>query len=290
MSKFLGQHFLKNKAAIERIVSAVAVQPGETIIEIGPGSGALTKPLAAVCTQKNACLIAIEKDRGLASSFKLLAVSNKNFEILDGDILDILPELVESYKLKANSYKLIGNIPYYITGALLRTIGELTVKPIKTVLMVQKEVAQRVCSAPPHMNLLAAATQFWAKPTLLFSLKPSDFDPPPEVESAVIEMSPVEQLRFATVEQLNSSKTAQLLNSSTESESAAYYRLIRIAFKQPRKLLMNNLLEGFPEQKRSQIASTLAQMGLPENIRAQDLSIALLQKLSDALPTGRQAL
>ncbi|MEK9170666.1 MAG: rRNA adenine N-6-methyltransferase family protein, partial [Patescibacteria group bacterium] len=124
MFKKLGQHFLINKSAINKIVSALNLQPNETIIEIGPGKGALTFPLIKECEKIGCKIIAVEKDPTLAERFKVQG-SRKNFEVIEGDILKILKTIPSTYNLTPYTYKLIGNIPYYITGKLLRLIGEL---------------------------------------------------------------------------------------------------------------------------------------------------------------------
>ena len=162
MKQRLGQHFLINKSAIKKIVSALDLQNNDTVIEIGPGKGALTEPLITKLQNcKIAKLILIEKDPALV--YKLKSLKNKifpNLEIVGGDALKIIPELISNQQSAISNYKIVGNIPYYITGK------------------------------PPRMNLLAAAVQFWAEPKILFSLKSGDFQPPPKVQSAVIKLTP----------------------------------------------------------------------------------------------------
>ncbi len=270
--KSLGQHFLKNKSAIRAIISALDLKNGETVIEIGPGKGALTLPLIEKCQVSGIkCqVIAIEKDRGLANQLMSYASATVDqFEILAGDALKILPNL--THQLKTDNWKLVGNIPYYITGKLLRVLSELKNKPALTILTIQREVAERICAHPPGtspthrkcsmcgMNLLAAATQFWAEPKILMNLKSADFDPPPTVESSVIKLTTT--IPFA----LNAIR---------------YYEFIKIAFKQPRKTLLNNLSERFGKNK-AEIAKILEQIGLRSDIRPQNLSISDLINLTN---------
>src|SRR3989344_5371180 len=118
MPRFLGQHFLVNKSVIAKTVGALTIQKGETIVEIGPGEGALTIPLIAACGQADGKLIAIEKDRRLAGILREKLRGTSGFEIREGDALKILPTL-------KSPYKLVGNIPYYITGKLLRIVSEM---------------------------------------------------------------------------------------------------------------------------------------------------------------------
>ncbi len=302
MSQYLGQHFLKNKSAIKKIIASLDLHSGETIIEIGPGKGALTFPLLHECNKIGAKLIAIEKDRELAL---MLFKSDSELIIELGDALEILPALSKSYKQKTSaqggslpagghgasgekSYKIVGNIPFYITGKLLRTISELENKPELTVLMIQKEVAERICAGQermnpvrgregsPHtsslrgrqrasasngMNLLAAATQIWAKPKILFTLSPEDFDPPPKVHSAVIRLE---------------SRSKNLESGIMEN----YYKLIHVIFKQPRKTLYNNLRDGL-ELPAENIKKALDDMKIDLKSRPQDLSVEQILVLSE---------
>lgn len=258
LQKSLGQHFLNNQKAISDIVAAVGVAQGEVIIEIGPGDGAITKPLAELCKKHGAQLFAIEKDTRLVIEIQKSVTLLEN-HVEHGDALEILPNLIA--KLNPKRYKLVGNIPYYITGHLLRIIGELENKPIKTVLMIQKEVAERVSSRAPHMNLLAAATQYWGEVKTLFTLRPKDFTPPPEVSSAVISITTVS-------------------GANRKLPSADYYAFIKAAFKQPRKTLLNNLTDGFPDVPRGNISDFMSKNGLSVTTRAQDLSVSDLKKLT----------
>jgi 16S rRNA (adenine1518-N6/adenine1519-N6)-dimethyltransferase len=155
MNKKLGQHFLINKSAIGKIISALDLKPDETIIEIGPGGGALTFPILEQCQKLNCKLIAIEKDPELVKSLKL-KVKSKNLGIVEGNALKILPAIINDSLSIIQSYKVVGNIPYYITGKLLRILSELKKKPGTTVLMIQKEVAERLSAEEGEINLLAA--------------------------------------------------------------------------------------------------------------------------------------
>lgn len=258
MRRRLGQHFLKNKSAVQKIISALELQQNETIIEIGPGTGALTFPLLKECKLKNCKLIAIEKDPQLSE--RLSHLVTKSLRIINGDALKILPNLMpQLLNDSIPNYKIVGNIPYYITGKLLRIISELDSKPSLTVLMIQKEVAERIIAQPPKMNLLAAATQFWAEPKILLTLKPNDFDPPPKVDSAVI--------RLVTRHE-----------SLGTGEIQAYYKLLHIIFKQPRKTLANNLSAGLDLSKK-EIESVLGRSYISKNARPQDLSLEEIKAL-----------
>lgn len=246
MSSYLGQHFLKNKSAVEKIVAALQLVEGDNVIEIGPGHGELMAELLKHPIK----LIAIEKDRELANELR------DRFEVIEGDALKELVRVVQ--QLKTVSYKLVGNIPYYITGHLLRIISELENKPSVTVLTIQKEVAERIVSQPPKMNRLSAITQFWAEPKIITILPPSDFDPPPEVESAVIE------LRSKKYE-------VRIMNN--------YYKMVKILFQQPRKTILNNLSFVLSSSKE-EIAEKLKLAGLKIPDRPQDLSVEMIKEIT----------
>ncbi len=270
MKKTLGQNFLVNKTAIKKIVAVLNLQPKDTIIEIGPGQGALTFPLVKQCRRLDCEIIAIEKDPVLANQFKIQSASwRTKFKIIEGDALKVLPILIGAHHslFKIQNLKLVGNIPYYITGQLLRIISELKIKPSLTVLMLQKEVAERIIAEPPKMNLLAAAVQIWAEPKIIFTLKPDNFKPRPKVESAVIKL------------------TAKITNDPMptgrqELPMTNYYRMIHIIFKQPRKTLFNNLRQGLKTPKYK-IEKALKTLKINPQSRPQNLSVAQLKELAE---------
>jgi 16S rRNA (adenine1518-N6/adenine1519-N6)-dimethyltransferase len=252
MGRKLGQHFLKDRRALAKITAAIKIGLHDTIIEIGPGHGELTQYILAANPYK---LIAIERDPRLASELrKKFQDKNKKLKIIEGDALKVLPTLYTKYKLQNTNYKIAGDIPYYITGYLLRTLGELEPKPELIVLTIQKEVAERVCAAPPKMNLLAASVQFWAKPKIEFIIKSGAFSPPPKVDSAVLKLEP------RAMEDVNPKQ---------------YYRLIKILFKQPRKTILNNLISFYPKS-RSRSEQAIKRLKINPSNRPQNLSISNL--------------
>jgi len=252
--KRLGQYFLKNKGVSHKIASVLEIQDDDTIIEIGPGHGELTREI--ISENKEARIVAIEKDAELAGQLQEGFKDEARIRILTGDALKIIPELTSEKDIQ--NYKLTGNIPYYITGFLLRTLGELTNKPSVSVLMIQKEVAERLNAKPPHMNRLAASVGFWAESKILFSVSRENFSPPPEVDSAVISLRTKEELG--------------------EGE-AKYYALVRMLFKQPRKTIFNNLRGSGPEN----IESALKELGINPQDRPQNLEIQNIIALSKIL-------
>ncbi len=252
MRQNLGQHFLRNAAVLKKIAELLSLQPGETVIEIGPGHGELTAELLAFDLR----LIAVERDPELAEYAR--REFGGKIKVMEGDILKVLPRLAS--ELKAESYKLVGNIPYYLTGYLLRTISELQHKPALTVLTIQKEVAERLAARPPEMNRLAAAVQFWAEPRIAGLISRRDFTPPPEVDSATVVLKTREP-------------------QAAPSAAAAYYAALRVLFRQPRKTIANNLSAG-TVLARPEIELSLRESGLRPNLRPQDLSVENIRKLA----------
>ncbi|MDP3901768.1 MAG: 16S rRNA (adenine(1518)-N(6)/adenine(1519)-N(6))-dimethyltransferase RsmA [bacterium] len=255
MSRYLGQHFLKNTSAINNIIDSLDLKTGDFIIEIGPGKGALTIPLAKRCQELDCHIVAIEKDYALAKELaRKMTVGNGQLEIVNADALKKIPDLISQLTNEQISYKIIGNIPYYITGKLLRMISELPQKPKKSVLTIQKEVAERINAKTGRMNLLAAAVQIWADSEIIKYLKATDFEPAPKVESAII--------------RLTTKKKMPVENEKLPN----YYKFIKIIFKQPRKTLANNLSDGL-EIKKTEITKKIINLGLRINSRPQDLTI-----------------
>ncbi|HVM76817.1 MAG TPA: 16S rRNA (adenine(1518)-N(6)/adenine(1519)-N(6))-dimethyltransferase RsmA [Candidatus Paceibacterota bacterium] len=243
----LGQHFLTNMSVLKKIVDALDLRAGDVVIEVGPGHGELTQELA----KKRANLTALERDKKLILHLGNRFKNDPSVKILEGDALDLLPKMARAAK---TPWKLVGNIPYYITGHLLRTIDELKNKPSRSVLMVQREVADRMCAEPPDMNRLAATVQFWADIKIIAHVPRSDFSPPPEVDSAVVLL--------------------ELKDERPALHAEQYYRAARMLFAQPRKTVVNNLFDGMDGAVTKEIIlEKLEKMNLLPNIRPQNLAI-----------------
>ena len=286
MGRYLGQHFLINKDKVRKIVEALGLKDGDVIIEIGPGHGELTKELVNkfISLKINKFkIIAIEKDKKLveilrnkmALPYREAPCPDKAIvgvvgavEVIEGDALRILSKITNDLQLTTNDYKIVGNIPYYITGYLLRILGELEHKPSLIVLTIQKEVAERVCAKVGKMNLLAASVQFWAKPEIVDFISKKDFKPMPKVDSAIIRLA----IRVQPL--------------ATRENADKYYQFIRILFKQPRKTISNNLLVVCCNAKyantrecREEIIKKLRKLGIDPQARPQDLSIEQIKEL-----------
>lgn len=256
----LGQHFLINKGKLQKIVEALDLKSNDTIIEIGPGHGELTNELRIKNNELR--IIAIEKDEKFVQCLQKKFAQNKNIQTIQGDALEILPRLTK--KLKAKKYKIVGNIPFYITGYLLRILGDLENKPSLIVLTIQREVGERICTKPPRMNLLAASVQFWAEPEIIDYISKKDFQPIPEVDSAIIKL-----------------KTITLcLRSETKcyEYEKEYYKLIKILFKQPRKTILNNLKSLIKENQA--LIEKLKALEINPSDRPQNLTLNQIKKLT----------
>ncbi len=241
----LGQHFLTNQDILRKIAGAIT-RAGGPIIEIGPGHGELTGAILA--SPDIPRLIAIERDPALASALEKRFESESRFALIRGDALHALPEAISGLD---GQYTIAGNIPYYITGHLLRTIGELPRRPAKTVLLIQKEVAERIIAKPPYMNRLAAAVQFWAAPKIIGHVGRHDFRPPPTVDSAVIELTAI----------------------TRNVDSRAYDRVLHALFAQPRKTILNNLGAKGAGLAKEGVSLRLPALGINPGDRPQNLSV-----------------
>ena len=256
----LGQHFLKNQNALALIARALGAREGETLIEIGSGHGELTSKLKVESGRWK--VVAIEKDAKLAELLKKRFIGNAEIEIIEGDALKKIGGVVVD--LGNAPYKVVGNIPYYLTGKLLRTIGEFTHKPTLCIFTIQKEVAERIVARPPHMNRLAASVAFWAETETLARLPRTDFAPPPNVDSAIIKLA-TRQLQFKTSEE-------------------NYYRAVRLLFSQPRKTVLNNLAQKNGGAKEI-LTHEIEKIGIRPSSRPQDLSIEDIAHVGEIILT-----
>lgn len=256
MPRFLGQHFLKNKTVIAKIIGAIDVQPNEKIIEIGPGHGELTIPLALAAQTIGGTIMAIETDEKLAEALAVQLQNLKitNVEIVHEDILTFFKKY-QTEKVGLGHFKLVGNIPYYLTGHLLRVVGELPTRPDRAVFMIQREVGERLAAEPPHMNRLAASVQFWAEPKIIVNIAKEDFSPPPQVASVVI-----------------------ALETHSRGDATFYYSAVRMLFAQPRKTILNNL--AATKAGKARIFEILEKLTIAPSLRPQDLSIKNISEIA----------
>ena len=243
--KKLGQHFLVNKKVLEKIIESANLQPNDIIFEIGPGIGVLTQELV----KKTRKVIAIEKDPKMIEILKEVLNDFNNVEIVQGDILKINPR----YWLPITGYyKVVANLPYYIVSPVIRKFLESKYPPKEMILMVQKEVAQRICSKPPDMNLLAVSVQFYSKPEIIAFVSKKSFWPQPKVDSAIIKI---------TV-----NRKQLIVNRNL------FFKVVKASFSQPRKQILNNLSKGLKLNKEK-VKSWLLENNILPTQRAETLSI-----------------
>ncbi|MFB6212520.1 MAG: rRNA adenine dimethyltransferase family protein, partial [Candidatus Magasanikbacteria bacterium] len=189
--------------------------------------------------------------------------------ILNEDILEIFPKVVNCLDLSHKKYKLTGNIPYYITGYLLRVLSQIKNKPETISITMQKDVANRVVCTPPDMNILSASLQFWGNPKIIKKVPRSSFSPPPEVESCIIKI-----------------KTKRQCPKKMQTK---YYSTVRAVFRHPRKTILNNLaLASEVRQEKRGLKKVLSNIGIEKKDRPQNLSVTKIIKMSKRVKFQRE--
>jgi 16S rRNA (adenine1518-N6/adenine1519-N6)-dimethyltransferase len=245
-SKGLGQNFLKDNHALQKIISTAELSRAETVLEIGPGLGSLTRYLALSARS----VTAVELDRKLFPALEDVLAPYKNVKLVQGDILKLNPaDLMET-----PGYVVVANIPYYITSAVIRHLLEADQRPSRVVLTLQKEVAERICAPAGKMNLLALSVQVYGKPVMGVTIPAAAFYPPPKVDSAVLCIEIYEQpvIPLENLEQ--------------------FFLLIKAGFSQKRKTLRNALSGGL-QITPGAAEDLLAQAGIDPQRRAETLNL-----------------
>ncbi len=256
--KGLGQHFLIDEGVLKLITLAAELIPTDVIMEIGPGLGVLTKELA----RQGGWVVTIELDSKLAAILKQTLASFNNVTIINEDILQIDPAaLLQEQKARFPSaigspfsYKVVANLPYYITSPVLRHFLEASLKPQIMVVMVQKEVAEVIVAEPGQMSLLSISVQFYGKPTIISYVPAQCFYPSPEVDSAILKIN------------LYSQPAVEV----TDSES--FFALVRAGFTAPRKQIGNSLAQGL-ELPKAEVLSLLEKASIVPQRRAETLAL-----------------
>lgn len=247
----LGQNFLIDKKTLEKIIKAANIEKNEEILEIGPGLGVLTVELA----KRAKSVIAVEKDKKMAEILKEATKDFKNVKIVQKDILKTAYS-----ELPISDYKIVANLPYCITSPAIRKFLEIEKPPKEMVLMVQKEVAERICSKPPQMSLLAVSVQFYAKPEIAGFVSRKAFWPAPNVDSAIIKIIP-----YTPPPDYNFQKM--------------FFKVTKAGFSQPRKQLLNNLATKLKKEK-SEIKIWLLKNRIEPTRRAETLTVEDWTKLA----------
>ena len=238
--KSLGQHWLKNRAILDEIASLTKVEGIDKCLEIGPGLGTLTSSLL----RQFAEVIAIEYDADLARKLPG-SFPGKNLKVVEGDVL-----AVNFGKITSDKYCIAGNIPYYITSPIVKKVLDLENKPARIVLLMQKEVAERIAAEPGKYNLLALYAQNRAEVTLGPVVKAAEFTPPPKVDSQILILDPLSEPQI----------------------DEKYLELAKIGFSSPRKKVAGNLaMVG--SRSREDWRRILEENGINPDSRPGDLSL-----------------
>lgn len=257
-SKSKGQNFLIDYNALGEIVKAAGLTKGDYVLEIGPGLGILTEKLIQLSKK----VLSVELDKSLVVFLNKKFKANKNLEILQADILKIKNQALTE-KLGTQNYKLVANLPYNITKAVLRKFLSFDPKPQEIVVLVQKEVAQKIVAQPGKMSVLSLSVQFYGQPEIIGYVPKESFYPAPKVESAILKIKLRQEKLPPEIVKISAKK---------EFIEKKFWQLIKIGFSSPRKQLQNNLAAGFKLSKEN-VKNKLKSANLPLEIRAQDLSL-----------------
>lgn len=253
--KSLGQHWLFDEPSLEAMLKAGEVTNTDTVLEVGPGLGPLTKKLCTVADS----VVAVELDDILAAGLAA-KVAAPNLRVVHQSILDF-----DTSSLPAD-YKVIANIPYYLTSNLIRRLLESDNPPSVMVLLVQKEVAERVAAEPGAMGILSVATQFYAEVTLKELVQAELFTPPPKVDSQILQLRRRAQPLF------------------TDVDTASFFTVVRAGFSEKRKKLRSSLSGGLHLAK-GDCDTLLQQAGINSDARAQELNLQQWHDLYKAINT-----
>jgi 16S rRNA (adenine1518-N6/adenine1519-N6)-dimethyltransferase len=242
--KSLGQHWLHDSSVLEAIADAAGVGEGDEVLEIGPGLGTLTEVLAL---RKPSNILALEFDQDLIQKLQKKFVNTEHVKIVQGDVRTF------DFSILPVNYKIVANIPYYLTSHLIRSISETSNPPTTAVLLIQKEVAQRICAKPGQMGILSVTAQFYFDCTLDIEVPAELFTPPPKVDSQVVTLARRKQKLF-------------------DVDENKYFSLVKAGFSEKRKTLTNSLSGGLRITKDEAIL-LLKNAGISPTARAQELSL-----------------
>jgi 16S rRNA (adenine1518-N6/adenine1519-N6)-dimethyltransferase len=251
-SKGLGQNFLQDNHALQKIVNAANLEPADNVLEIGPGLGGLTRYLALSARS----VTAIELDQLLFPALEAVLAPYANVRLVQGDILKLNP----ADFMDSSGYIVVANIPYYITSAVIRHLLESEPRPHRVVLTMQKEVAERICAADGKMSLLALSVQVYGKPVITTQIPAEAFYPAPKVDSAVLRIEIFPQ----------SIISASMLDK--------FFMLIKAGFSQKRKTLRNSISGGL-HITPLETEKLLTEAGIDPQRRAETLSLEEWGKL-----------
>ena len=246
--KSLGQHFLNSDYVPKKMCDAAELVAGEVVLEIGPGTGVLTKEILA----RGACVIALEADRRAIVEVEETfgaELSTGQLTVIHHDVRTLDPA---SFGLTAGKYKVVANIPYYLSGFLFRTLLESATPPSTLVFLVQKEVAARIARDKKE-SLLSLSVKLFGTPTYICTIAKSHFTPPPRIDSAIIAVHDISPSRFAGLDYEH------------------FFAVLHLGFGSKRKQLASNLSQKFD---KTQVIHMLSDLGLTATVRAEDISLS----------------
>lgn len=249
--KSLAQHFLIDDGVVRDMLAAAELDPGDVVLEVGPGLGVLTADLARSAQH----LIAVEADEELVQALQEEFHSCRNLTLVHADILEVEPGALLRQAGVGPAYKVVADLPYYITSAVLRHFLEATEKPSLMITMMQREVARAIVAPPGDMSLLAASVQFYGRPEIVSYVPAAAFYPPPKVESAIL-------------------RTRVLARPAVEVPSTeCFFSLVRAGFSARRKQLRNALAMGLGVRPEEAVA-LLERAGISPQRRAESLALS----------------
>lgn len=261
--KTLGQNFLKNRRVVLKMIEKADLKKNDLVLEIGPGKGFLTKELLAEKIQ----VIALEKDRRMIEFLKEKFSKNlenkktSNLKIISGDALEIN---YQKLNLKNGKFKIVANLPYYITGKFLSNILSNKIKPEKVILLLQKEVVERITDKKKS-SLLSLSVQVYGNVKKIMSVSKSNFSPQPKIDSAILEISEISKINFT--------------NKNFEKQ---FFNFLKLSFSEKRKKMIKNLSKEFSKEKLEKIFSSF---NIDLKIRAEDLQLKYFLKIFKKLFT-----
>jgi 16S rRNA (adenine1518-N6/adenine1519-N6)-dimethyltransferase len=242
-NKDLGQHFLIDERALEEIVEAADITKDDLVIEVGPGMGVLTKELC----KRAKDVLAVELDKAMVGIVKTSCIKHSNLKIENIDVM----------KFDASGlgqYKLVANLPYYITSAVIRKFLEAPNKPEEMVILIQREVAERICAKPSRMSVLSVAVQFYGNPKIVDVVPRTSFFPAPKVDSAIVKIKVYKSPLF-------------------DVDPRLFFRIVKAGFGEKRKQLINSLSGGLGLNKET-LEGILKEAKIDPMMRAEALSMA----------------
>lgn len=264
-----GQHFLVDRAALAPILSAAELDRKDIVVEVGPGLGILTVELAKRVSR----VIAVEIDSRLIEVLRERLGGFSNLKLVHCDILQVSPEELVKSNLEGSQlrrrYKVVANLPYYITSPILRHFLETELRPARMVIMVQKEVGELIAASPGDMGFLSVMVQFYSKPTIVAYVPATSFYPPPRVDSVILRLDVYSQPPIAV------------------SDVAGFFDFVKHGFSNPRKQLRNSLAHSL-QMVHSDVVLLLEKAGIDPRRRAETLSLEEWGKLWDVFLSLKQ--